>query len=648
MSEVWMQVNEPISPPFWVVYRNIFKLEKAETLQFIYSADERVQIFCDNERIADGPHRGTIQQWFCNRVEIALTPGIHILTARVYALGPELTAYGQMSIRHGFMLKEESDLLNPEWYYQVANDCCFESSKTDWGSYAHILTGSNFNHQILEGIGGEWMPVSTFEDSRNLKMSELPQMKYDEIYNFERVGNIFLFDDYVCVYGDYEFSGTGTVRLRWAEPGCEPSELNEDFMQGCKPGDSVKYFSGSGDQLTVAGEKIRWRDYWWHAGRTLEITLTGDVKIESSRFYHTGYPYSIKRDLNVAGDERLTRLLKRSWHTLEMCSFETMMDCPYYEQLQYIGDCRIDVLNIYELCDDTRLVEKTLRQFAEGQYLSGAIACRYPSKDFAGYVPQPGEYYRIHIPSFTAIYIQMLHDFAKLRKNDDLVRSLMPVLRKASAYLEKSIGDDGLLHTPGWNFIDWLPKWDAGFPPECRQGEGCTLNMIYVLTLKDLADLERHFGNELKAREVEKLLGKLSKAIYDTYYDKTKGCFSENKSKTYFSEHAQVFALLTFGDTSVIRSLHEDALDECGIAFSFYYLEACRIYRLDDLFRKRQEKYLATADAPQLRTMPELFLNKWWLRSDCHAWGTHCIYHYFAKGSILDRIPEKIPCNIIN
>ncbi|WP_372490084.1 hypothetical protein [Chitinophaga sedimenti] len=29
------------------------------------------------------------------------------------------------------------------------------------------------------------------------------------------------------------------------------------------------------------------------------------------------------------------------WRTSRLCAYETYMDCPYYEQLQYIGDTRI-------------------------------------------------------------------------------------------------------------------------------------------------------------------------------------------------------------------------------------------------------------------------------------------------------------------
>ena len=636
----WMRPAErAVEPPFFAVFRNCFQLSEPGVLRFTWSADERAQLFCDGERIADGPPRGTPQRWFTSTVELPLPPGRHVLTARLFAFGRNLTAYAQMSVAPGFFLEEESGLLSPDWEYQTCMGCSFSGSKTDWGSYAHLLTDEDFNWSALRGEGGVWRKPGFFEDRRALVPSELPPMRHEETNGFRRVGNIFLFDDYVCVYGDYEFSGAGEVRLRWAEPGCEPEALDDAFLNQSKPGDPWPVFSGSGDRFRLTGgQRIRWQDYWWHAGRTLEMTLYGDVKLESARFFRTGYPWKRKRSLEIPGDERMTRLLRKSWNTLQACSFETLMDCPYYEQLQYISDSRFDLLSLYELSDDLRMAENALRQFAEGQYPAGFLSCRYPTREL-GYRPVLGELYTIHIPSFTAFYIQMLHDFARLRKNDALVAELLPVARRAAEYLTGTLGPDNLLHVPGWNFIDWLDRWEGGIPPECRNGEGCTLNLIFLLSLRELADLERNFGTPAAARKIETQAERLAAAIRAAYWLPERNCFAENAGRSYVSEHAQVFALLALGERAVIPALRSGELDECGIAFSFYYLEACRIYGLDDLFRKRRERYFETADRPELRTLPELFPNDWWLRSDCHAWGAHFLYHQYARGRITDPIP---------
>ncbi len=473
----------------------------------------------------------------------------------------------------------------------------------------------------------------------------MPEIRHEEITDYERAGNVFLFKDYVTVWGEYIFSGTGEVRLRWAEPGCEAANFTDEFLKQRKSGDAFGCFSGPGDRFILKGNRICWNDYFWHAGRTLEITVFGDVKVESARFFRSGYPWKLKYRLDIPGKPELTRLLKRCWRTIEACTAETIMDCPYYEQLQYISDSRIQALCLYALTDDRRLIEKTLQQFAEGQYESGAMSCRYPTKEAADYEPEFGELYRTHIPGFTALWIQMVHDFAILRENDELAAKLLVSAEKAADYLNSCLMENGLLKVPGWNFIDWRDNWEAGFPPECRNGEGCTLNLIYLRSLKDLADMEAVFGTPAGQVQAHNRAEKLAAAIRENYYVPEKSLYAENRSRTYFSEHAQIWALLALDDRSVIPGLESCTLDESGIAFSFYYLAVCRAYKLDNLFERRMAKYIETASDIDLRTMPEVFPNTWWFRSNCHAWGAHPLYWQFGKTSILDPIPvsEKSP-----
>ena len=37
-----------------------------------------------------------------------------------------------------------------------------------------------------------------------------------------------------------------------------------------------------------------------------------------------------------------------------MCAHETYMDCPYYEQMMYVGDTRLEVLTTYAISRDDR------------------------------------------------------------------------------------------------------------------------------------------------------------------------------------------------------------------------------------------------------------------------------------------------------
>ena len=49
------------------------------------------------------------------------------------------------------------------------------------------------------------------------------------------------------------------------------------------------------------------------------------------------------------------RILDTGWHTARLCAHETYMDCPYYEQLQYDGDTRLELLTTYAMTRDDRL-----------------------------------------------------------------------------------------------------------------------------------------------------------------------------------------------------------------------------------------------------------------------------------------------------
>lgn len=119
-SQIWMRpYGWGVEPPYFAVFRNIFEVAEPVVLRFSYSADERATLFCDGEVIADGPPRGTPERWFTATVELPLAPGKHVLTARLFAFGPALTAYGQMSVKPGIFVQDESGVLSSDWEYQL-------------------------------------------------------------------------------------------------------------------------------------------------------------------------------------------------------------------------------------------------------------------------------------------------------------------------------------------------------------------------------------------------------------------------------------------------------------------------------------------------------------------------------------------------
>ena len=154
--------------------------------------------------------------------------------------------------------------------------------------------------------------------------------------------------------------GKGSViKIQWAE---SLFDKLEDFSKGNRNEINGKLFHGEGDSFLIDGKKTFLDVLWWRAGRYIEITVeTADqeIKIDNISFHETHYPLK-KEGKFVASDKSLTSFFPTAWRTMEMCSHETYMDCPYYEQLMYVGDTRLEVLVNYVMTSDDRLPRKAL------------------------------------------------------------------------------------------------------------------------------------------------------------------------------------------------------------------------------------------------------------------------------------------------
>ncbi|MBQ9770537.1 MAG: hypothetical protein IJW23_01800 [Lentisphaeria bacterium] len=589
----WMSPANAPESTYITVYRNCFSVQSEQNLEFEFSADNRAQLYLDGQLLINGPERGAAEYWYLQRVKTQVPAGDHVLTARVISVRPADVklreyAYAQMSIRPGFYINEKTSLLNG-WEYQLEKIHAFVKPFPDWGTFPRVHLKPDHNSGILSGIGGEWEPVAYFEDERVLHEPDLPLMRHEKIEPDQIAPGLYYFKQYVCVWTDYKFKGKGTVRIRWSETPYLTDEFDSLHLKGKKGNRDGKFFVGTPDVFEVDGETV-WQDFWWKAGHYLEISVEGDVSYEAN-FYLTGYPYKEFKPRS--------ELEKMAFETLQACSFETYMDCPYYEQLQYLGDSRLEALCTYLITDDHRLIRKALRMFSLSQRPDGSLNAQYPSCSIQT------------IPSFMLVWLLMLQDYHKHHGNDDLVMELRPRAEKLLKFLFSNIKDD-LIRVPGWNFFDWCDCWESGVPPG---GElNSAMNFMFVLAMQSAADMG--FGENLREQAA-----RTAAKIRETFYDEERNLYALDIEKKHFSEHSQVLALLTVGDKSVIPGLRTVELTPCSIYFSYYYLEACLKYELNDLREKRLDRWRALC-SEGLTTFPEEFDNP---RSDCHAWSSHIL-----------------------
>jgi len=73
----------------------------------------------------------------------------------------------------------------------------------------------------------------------------------------------------------------------------------------------------------------------------------------------TGYPFK-ERGSFACDDARLADIWTVGWRTARLCAYETYFDCPYYEQMQYVGDTRIQGLVSLYVAGDDRLLRNAI------------------------------------------------------------------------------------------------------------------------------------------------------------------------------------------------------------------------------------------------------------------------------------------------
>lgn len=591
MTTTWMKLpNEPAEP-----YIGVFRcrFEGAGKLDFRFSADETAQLYLDGQRLTEGPERGAPTLWYWKRVSVEIPAGRHVLSARVLCFGSDYTATGQITIRHGLCIDDASGMLK-DWEAREEDCLTFTRANPDCGAFPRVEVHPGYCDQIPLGGGDGWKPVEYFKDDRRMMDGELPEMRYEEVMPIDKGNGVFFFEHYTNSWARIDCKGKGVVKIRF----CETVYHTDDFpnwksyLTADKGKRDGKYLVGNEDVFHVDGT-LHWDNYWWRAGHYIQVKVDGDVEVKI-RYFKTGYPLP-----DFTGD---CELGKMAVETLQSCMYYTYMDCPFWEQLQYVGDTRLTTLCTYKLTSDHKLPEKALRMFSLSQQADGAIMSRYPTKD-----PQ-------YIPSFMTIWLLMLHDYWKIHGRTKLLDELLPAAGRLLDFYDAN-SKDGLVDAPGWNFVDWCTGWDFGAPLK-GDGPDSMNNWLLVMALRGLDEIGLRPGLNEKA---DRLVAK----IKEKYYVPERKLYSIDLAHKEFSEHSQVLAILAGEDPSEVEGLRHEELTECSIYFSFYYAAACRMAGWEDMVQRRMGRWNSLL-GQGLTTLPEEF---GLTRSDCHAWGAYILMY---------------------
>jgi hypothetical protein len=641
------------------------------------SADERYELFLDGKRIARGPDRSDVEHWSYATYDLNLQPGSHRLEALAWSIGP-YAPVAQLTWRGGFILKAEGEydarLSTGKAAWEVAklggyefegapfvgaqltvHDCGlqwkegqyvkaqairgplhdnpFGESAAGWKLFPATLP-DQFDREVATGramaLGQGALGGDTPITKEQAQSPDLPKWQAlidgkDSIVVPANTEQFVLWDlaNYYCAYPLCEVSGGAGAKIVWSW--AESLYLPKSDAKGQRDEFIGKTFHGMTDIFLPGGAaNQKFTTLWWRAGRWCLIsvkTAAEPLTLHRLVLNENRYPHENEGAFDC-GDQELPAVIDLAVRGIQMCTHETYMDCPYYEQLMYDGDTRLELLTTDVMTRDDRLVKRAIELFDFSRRNWGFVNERFPS-----HVPQ-------HSPTFSMIWAVMLNDYTYWRNDPEFVKARVIGLRSMLEHFEPYVNKDGLLENlPGWPFMDWVPQWAIGDAPDGVKGISSINNLLYVYALEKSAQVEDYLGEPLLAQRLRAKADRNAQAVRAKFWDEARGLMADNVAHTEFSEHAQCLALLSdtlTGDQAkrcFEQLLTAKDLKRTTIYFSFYLLETWQKFGRGDLVVERMG-FWKDLVKQGLKTPVEMPGNT---RSDCHAWGSHPLFHLYAS-----------------
>lgn len=335
----------------------------------------------------------------------------------------------------------------------------------------------------------------------------------------------------------------------------------------------------------------------------------------------TAYPFK-ENALFTSNDNSLHEIWDVSWRTARLCANETYMDCPYYEQLQYVGDTRIQALISLYVSGDDRLMRNAIEQFHQSQIADGLTMDAYPAGG--------GKF----IPPFSLFWIAMLHDFYWYRDDQKFVEKYLIPMEAILKWFEYRLdSNSGMLGKTGyWNFVDWSFS-PNGIPSGGMDGNSSILSLQYVYALEQAAQIFTSAKQQERADHYQNLAQKIKRAVYAGCYDSNRKLLADSPEKKAFSQHANIWSIIT--DCIPIKDqratmekiMNDSTLTATSLYYRFYYTKAMKKAGMGNLYLSSLQPWKQML-ALGFSTFPETLAPN--VRSDCHAWSASPCYDFLA------------------
>ncbi len=665
-------------------FRRSFDLkEQPESFRINVSADNRFCLYVNGEIVARGPARGDFYNWNYDTLDIAkfLKKGKNTIAALVWNAGG-YAPFAQFTRRTGFILDgatEAEEFISTPKGWKMKESEAYKPLEV-----RGLFTGPGDD---IDGAKFDWnWTLTNFDDSKwqncyqrdrahsggtlygeagyMLTERKIPQMestlqRLDSVRRFSGIDKVtnfisgenpltipantkceILLDNRVLTtaYPILKTNGGKGAKIRVNYGEAMFDKKNAKANRNDVDGRRFEYGRTQYDIFRPDGGDAReFSPLWFRTYRYvgLEIETKDDPLVISDLYgMFTGYPFKENGSFD-SDDKNIKKIWEVGWRTARLCANETYVDCPYYEQLQYVGDTRIQALISLYVSGDDRLMRQAISAFNASRSYFGLTKSRYPSR------------LEQHIPPFSLYWISMLNDYAKHRDDKAYIAQNISTVKTVLEWFENQL--DPVKGTimpamPHWWFVDWsisdpskpLPKnthgWIRGIPPESETDGSAIITLHLALTYRDAANLMRYMGDTELAEKYMRRYVDIIKSVKQRCWNAERGIFMDFAGAETSSQHVNIMAILSDAipeseQPALMKKVLEDkSLIACTFYYRFYLTEAMRKVGMGNLYVSNLKPWYDMINIG-LTTFAE---NPEPTRSDCHAWSSSPNYHLLS------------------
>lgn len=673
--------------PVVLNFRRDFTLDKKpKQFPLRVTADNRFILYVNGQRVATGPSTGTIDHWRQSSIDISrqLQSGKNVLAVLVWngvkpikypanasekqikalqgaALFNQTAPSFQQSVATGLRIVglEAASMVStsqPGWQVRVDSGHSFTNGWRQVKGWYYVAGQpeiidagkKNTDWLLSESFATDWVAATSAPEAakRHLVMDKLPAQKYlpvnagkvvrsdlPQLSAFPRKSVVvpantktkllLQRDTMISAYSELSVKGgaNSTIKVTYSEALYDKKRHKADrnLIEDRVP-------IGPYDTYLLNGEKYTFAPLWWRTWRYLELdieTKDDPLTLVDFKLHETGYPFTQVASFD-SSDAQLGRIFAVGWRTAEVDAHETYMDTAFWEQLQYSGDTRLQMLISYVVTGDARLAEQAIDAFASSHVEGGLMESAYPTRTNNTIAP------------FALLWVGMLDDWTRYQTDIAPVVRHLERMREVLDWFNTWQQPSGLLgKNPQWNFIDWVGQLATDrdkFPSWGTKGESCLMSVTWLGALQQGARIEQAHGDKVHAARFGEKAEKLAQAIKKYCWSQERQLFADNPDLDMFSQHMNAMAIMydLVDQTTAQQILDKVVAPGKGIDapegitttsyyFAWYLIQAHVHAGLADRYLDLLKTWRELL-ALNYTTWPEERGNT---RSDSHAWSAH-------------------------